>query len=115
MNTDAIVQNLLWILPVTLLLIAIIQFLYWFFLNNSVPSDTKHKPSKVTSPIMPTYPVLAGQHASYLEHSLHGYKNGQRKNGIMAGIVAGLSDADMQALALYFAAQEGPLYVPSLP
>ena len=70
---------------------------------------------KGAAPIMPTYPVLAGQHASYLEHSLHGYKNGQRKNGIMAGIVAGLSDADMRALSLYFAAQESPLYVPSLP
>lgn len=67
------------------------------------------------APIMPAYPVIAGQHATYLEHSLHAYKSGERKNGIMAGIVASLSDADMRALALYFAAQEGPLYVPSLP
>ena len=56
MNTDAVVQNLLWILPLTLFLIAIIQFLYWFFLNNSVPSETNTKPSSVTSPVMPTYP-----------------------------------------------------------
>lgn len=67
------------------------------------------------APIMPSYPVLAGQHATYLEHSLHAYKTGERKNAIMSGIVAGLSDADMRALALYFAAQEGPLYVPRLP
>lgn len=56
MNMDAILQNALWILPVTLTIIALIQFLYWFFLNNSVPSETKQKPSSVTSPIMPTYP-----------------------------------------------------------
>lgn len=67
------------------------------------------------APIMPSYPVLAGQHATYLEHSLHAYKTGERKNAIMSGIVAGLSDADMRALSLYFAAQEGPLYVPRLP
>lgn len=70
---------------------------------------------KGAAPIMPAYPVLAGQHATYLEHSLHAYKEGARKNGIMAGIVAGLSDADMRALALYFAAQEGPLYEPRMP
>lgn len=56
MNTEAILANLLWILPVTLLLIAMIQLLYWFYLNNSVPSETKTKTSKVTSPVMPTYP-----------------------------------------------------------
>lgn len=56
MNTDVIVQNLLWILPVTLLIMALIQFIYWFFLNNSVPSEKRDKVPAVTSPVMPTYP-----------------------------------------------------------
>jgi FHA domain len=56
MNTDILVQNILWILPITLAILALIQFLYWLFLNNSVPSEKKSKVSAVTSPVMPTYP-----------------------------------------------------------
>lgn len=56
MTTDAVLQSLLWILPVTLVFIALLQFLYWFYLNNSVPSDNKNKTSNVMSPVMPTYP-----------------------------------------------------------
>lgn len=64
------------------------------------------------APILPDYPVLAGQYADYLEHALKAYRSGERKNAIMAGLVGGLSDADIRALSRYFAAQEGPLYVP---
>lgn len=67
------------------------------------------------APIMPSYPVLAGQHADYLENSLLAYREGTRKNAIMAGIAGGLSDRDIRDLSRYFAAQDGPLYVPSLP
>jgi cytochrome c553 len=67
------------------------------------------------APIMPTYPVLAGQHADYLEVTLLAYREGTRKNAIMAGIAAGLSDRDIRNLSRYFAAQDGPLYVPALP
>jgi hypothetical protein len=56
MNTDILFQNSLWILPITLTILALIQFLYWFFLNNSVPSEKKSQVSTVTSPVMPTYP-----------------------------------------------------------
>ena len=56
MNTDVLVQNLLWMLPVTLLILAILQFLYWFYLNNRVPKEKKTQVSTVTSPVMPTYP-----------------------------------------------------------
>ena len=56
MNTDVIFQNLLWILPITLIILALLQFLYWFFLNNSVPSEKKINTSMATSPVMPTYP-----------------------------------------------------------
>jgi len=56
MNTDAIFQNMLWIVPITLTILALLQFLYWFFLNNSVPSEKKTTVTTVTSPVMPTYP-----------------------------------------------------------
>jgi cytochrome c553 len=66
-------------------------------------------------PIMPEYPVLAGQYANYLEYSLHEYKQGKRKNPVMNAQAAGLSDADIKALAAYFEAQPGPLYTPMIP
>lgn len=65
-------------------------------------------------PIAPTYPVLAGQYANYLEHSLREYKSGARKNPIMAAQAAALSDEDIKAISFYFSQQEGPLYTPSV-
>ncbi len=65
-------------------------------------------------PILPTYPVLAGQYANYLEYSLHEYQDGRRKNAVMAAQAAGLSKQEIKALARYFAAQPGPLYTPSI-
>ncbi len=53
---DAVIVNLWWIIPITLLLLAIIQLIYWAYLNNTVPSETKENVSMVTSPQMPTYP-----------------------------------------------------------
>lgn len=66
-------------------------------------------------PIMPEYPVLAGQYANYLEHALHEYKDGKRKNPVMAAQAAGLSKDEIRALARYFEAQESPLYTPKIP
>jgi cytochrome c553 len=54
-----------------------------------------------------TFPKLAGQHADYLYHSLKDYKSGKRKNPIMSGQVANLSEQDMKDLAAYFAKQKG--------
>lgn len=51
------------------------------------------------------WPKLAGQHAQYLEAQLKAYKSGERKNPIMMGQVAKLSDQDIKDLAAYFAAQ----------
>jgi len=65
-------------------------------------------------PIMPAYPVLAGQYANYLERSLHEYQDGHRKNPIMAAQAAALTKDEIKALAHYFAAQPGPLYTPSI-
>lgn len=48
------------------------------------------------------FPRLAGQHPSYLLTQLKNFKDGTRKNGMMQGIAANLSDEDMQQLAAYF-------------
>jgi len=59
----------------------------------------------------PDFPKLAGQPADYLEHALKHYKGGvRRKNAIMMGMVAGLSEQDMADLAAYFSSQEAGLY-----
>lgn len=70
---------------------------------------------KGAKPILPQYPVLAGQYTDYLEHSLKDYRSGQRKNAVMKAQAANLSDADIKALAKYFSRQESPLYTPALP
>lgn len=56
------------------------------------------------SPI-PMYPKLAGQSANYLAKQLADFKSGERKDPVMAGMVAGLSAQDMQDLATFFAVQ----------
>jgi len=60
------------------------------------------------------YPTIAGQYANYLEHSLKDYKSGARKNAIMGAQAANLTDAEIKALARWYAAQQGPLYTPSV-
>lgn len=55
---------------------------------------------------LPANPSLAGQHSSYLYKQLSDYKAGRRKNAVMNGMVANLSDDDLHNLAAYFAAQK---------
>ena len=55
--------------------------------------------------IMPEYPNLAGQHADYIEHSLKAYQAGQRKNPVMGGMAAALTDKDISELAAYYSSQ----------
>lgn len=55
----------------------------------------------------PNFPTLAGQYADYLVQALKSYKDGSRKNAIMAPQVAALSAEDMADLAAYFSSQEG--------
>lgn len=52
--------------------------------------------------IDPQYPRLAGQYNLYLQHVLHEYKSGQRDNPIMKGMVATLSDQDIEDISTYF-------------
>ena len=61
--------------------------------------------------IAPNFPKLSGQHADYMFHALKSYKNGDRKNAIMAGIVAALSEKEMKNVAEYYANMDGGLTV----
>lgn len=56
------------------------------------------------------YPLLAGQHPEYLVKALQDYKTGKRKNPIMAGFAGGLSDQDINDLAVYFSNQTSNLH-----
>lgn len=62
-------------------------------------------------PIDATYPKLAGQHKDYLAVTLRGYKSGERVNGIMNGMAAGLSSEDIANVSAYLASLEGDLYL----
>ena len=57
----------------------------------------------------PIYPHLGGQYADYMLHALKGYKSGERKNAIMQGMVAPLSEQDMVDISAYFASLDGVL------
>ncbi len=61
--------------------------------------------------IMPSYPILAGQHQDYLNQALLDYKSGARKNAVMAGIASTLSKDDIKGLSKYFASLPGPLNI----
>jgi cytochrome c553 len=55
----------------------------------------------------PQYPRLTGQYADYIARALHEYKQGERKNPIMAGFATTLSDADIDDLAAYYSSLPG--------
>lgn len=66
------------------------------------------------TPIDPSYPKLAGQHASYLSHALVAYKRGAdgangRANPIMAAQVKPLSNQDINDISVYLASLPGTL------
>jgi cytochrome c553 len=56
--------------------------------------------------INPEWPKLAGQGSPYLVSQLQAFKSQARKNPVMLGQAANLSDQDMADLAAYFAAQK---------
>ena len=53
------------------------------------------------------FPNLAGQYADYIVQSLMQYRNGQRKNAVMLGFAAQLTDQEMRDLAAFYASQSG--------
>lgn len=52
---------------------------------------------------VPAYPKLSQQHPEYLVKQLREYKSGVRKNAIMQGFAAQLSDADMVNISFWLA------------
>jgi len=54
----------------------------------------------------PANPILAGQHPEYLVKQLQEFKAGKRKNAIMAGFAAALSDEDMRNVAAFYASKQ---------
>ena len=48
------------------------------------------------------YPRLAGQHSDYLAKAMRDYKSGARKNPIMAGMTAALTNDDISNVAAYY-------------
>ena len=56
--------------------------------------------------VMPVYPKLAGQSAAYLLNQMKDIKSGKRHNGqtaVMKGIIAGVSEDEMKAIADWLA------------
>ena len=59
-----------------------------------------HGPAGVSS--NPLWPNLAGQQEAYLVKQLKDFRDGNRKDPVMAPMAAGLSDDDIANLATYF-------------
>ena len=55
--------------------------------------------------INPDWPMLAGQHPKYVVQQLQAFKSGERNDPNMSAMVSNLSDADMAALAAFYASQ----------
>lgn len=59
----------------------------------------------------PRSPALAAQRAEYLAKSLRAYQAGGRKDSVMAAMSSSLTDADVEALAAYYARQRARAFV----
>lgn len=53
-------------------------------------------------PVANEWPILAGQHALYLQKQLAAYKSGARINPLMQAAIAHLGDPQFAALAAYY-------------
>ena len=53
----------------------------------------------------PANPILAGQHPEYLAKQLAEFKAGKRKNPVMQGMAAPLSEDDMRNVSAFYAAK----------
>lgn len=55
--------------------------------------------------VSPVFPILAGQHAQYIEVQLKNFRDGFRKNALMQPFAKGLTDQEIKELAAYFSSQ----------
>jgi cytochrome c553 len=87
--------------------------------KSDVPADQRPKASEVCLAchgtngvgITPDYPTIAGQHADYIVRALTDYKKGGRKNAVMAGMAANLTQEDIEALAEFYSTRTPSLSV----
>jgi cytochrome c553 len=54
----------------------------------------------------PANPILQGQHPEYLAKQLAEFKSGVRKNAVMAGFAATLSEDDMRNVAAFYSGKQ---------
>jgi cytochrome c553 len=54
---------------------------------------------------LPANPILQGQHPEYIVKQLTEFKAGKRKNAIMSGMAAALSEEDMKQIAAFYASK----------
>lgn len=54
----------------------------------------------------PANPILQGQHPEYIVKQLTEFKAGKRKNAIMGGMAAPLTEEDMQNVAAFYASKQ---------
>lgn len=59
-----------------------------------------HGPAGISA--NPLWPNIAGQKDQYMIKQLKAFKSGDRKDPLMSGQAAALSDADIENLAAYF-------------
>jgi len=77
--------------------------------SRNIPScNSCHGPDG--SGVAPSFPALRGQRPDYVIAQLKAWKAGQRKNDpmhLMGGVAAALTDADVNAVALYYGSLGG--------
>ncbi len=61
------------------------------------------------APIDTTYPIIGGQYADYLAHSLQGYRDGSRDHVMMSMQAKGLTDQQIADLSAYFSSRPSEL------
>lgn len=86
-----------------------------FLFSTNAYAEGPVKPAKIAqcvgchgeggNSMVPTFPKLAGQHASYTIKQLKDYRDGFRKNATMATFAKGLTDEEIKEIAEYYAAQ----------
>jgi cytochrome c553 len=85
--------------------------------KTDVPANERPKASEVCLAchgtngvgITADYPTISGQHRDYIIRALADYKNGARKNMVMAPMASNLSREDIEALAAFYSAQKPAL------
>ncbi|MBM4197072.1 MAG: cytochrome c [Gammaproteobacteria bacterium] len=55
----------------------------------------------------PSFPILAGQHAVYLESAIRAYRDKQRPDPVMGASVLTMSDQDIADVAAYYESRKG--------